>query len=309
MFDLQINGLRQKPYCDCDFWAAPSPEAIGKLCTYLYSKNIKKILPTLITSSIESFIKNLSAIESYLNSRFSDNERQTEIAGVHIEGGLISRLGVHPEAHATEFNLKNVKELVTKFPGLIKLWTLCPLKDKHGNITRYLQDQGIKVSYGHTLASFADGAKAFEKYQVDTVTHWGNAMRVLDGINLRDLKAGELDLILNSMHAFKLEERLGLGYYALHNPKITCTFICGSTTFKDLHLAPELVEGLFKIKPLEKLIQVSDAVAVDFYSLNSLTGGTQDLGSHAENLKNLGLSTEKIRQVTYENPLKLMQIT
>jgi N-acetylglucosamine-6-phosphate deacetylase len=183
------------------------------------------------------------------------------IRGVHIEGGLITKSGVHPKEYLQVFkNLKDVKKLVEKYPGLIKMWTLCPSLDPGGKITKYLQSKGILVSYGHSSATYSQAQKAFKKYGVNTVTHWGNTMFLHKDIkDARSITPAQIDLIMNPESINEGNKNdFGIGYAALHNPNVTLQVICGSEGAKDLHLKPELLRRVIAYKGPERIALVSD---------------------------------------------------
>lgn len=312
MIDLQVNGLTIADEFHCNFWEAPHHSEIKKMCAYLYSKGIKQILATLITNSYDNIAFALSNINAY-KKRFDNSldeantDSRAHIAGVHIEGGLISRMGIHPEAYAKEFDFLKAGRLKQDYPDLIKLWTLCPLRDKDGDMTKFLQDNGVYVSYGHSDANFSQAMQAFDKYKVKLVTHWGNAMNIFKGLKQRDPNPEQIKY-LEAIHPDMVvdPEQLGLGYAAYYNDKIYTMFICGSQEDKDLHIHPSLVKALIK-KKKDKLILVSDSVSKSIYDRDdSLRGGLVELSKHANNLRNLGVPDLDIHQMVETNPLKIL---
>lgn len=286
MFDLQVNGFATKDFY-CNFWRCPNDESIYKLSEFLYKEGISSFLATLITNSVEGFEKNLRRIKEFRSKNYFSLEdahakNLAYIEGVHIEGGLISKLGIHPEKYSSEINFKNANHLIKSFPGLIKLWTLCPMKDHNGEITRLAQDSGIKVSYGHTQADFSTAMNAFEKYGVRLVTHWGNAMYIMQDFKQRDCRDKDL---INLDNTYIKEEYLGLGYAAYHHPEVYCMAICGSKEDYDLHLDPRLFKQLAE-KKKDKLLLVSDMVAYNGQTPpDHLVGGLASLGKHYKNFK------------------------
>lgn len=312
MIDLQVNGLSVEGEFNCNFWEAPNHSDIKKMCQYLYKKRVKQILATLITDSYDNIAYALSNINAY-KKRFDNSleeahaDSRAHIAGVHIEGGLISRLGIHPELYAGEFDFIKAGRLKKDHPDLIKLWTLCPLRDKDGDMTKFLQDTGVYVSYGHSEANFTQAMQAFDKYKVRLVTHWGNAMKIFKGLNQRDVKPEQIKY-LETIHPDMIVDpgQLGLGYAAYYNEKIYVMFICGSKEDKDLHIHSDLVKALVK-KKKDKLILVSDSVALSADdSEDKLRGGRVDLAKHVNNLRNLEISDLDIHHMVETNPLKIL---
>jgi len=312
MIDLQVNGLSVANEFHCNFWEGPRHLEIKKMCKYLFGRGVKQILATIITNSYENIAFALSNINAY-KKRFDNSldealaDSRTHIAGVHIEGGLISRMGIHPSIYASEFDFLKAGRLRHEYPGLIKLWTLCPLKDKDGDMTKFLQDNGVYVSYGHSEANYSQAMKAFEKYKVKLVTHWGNAMNVFKGFKQRENNPEQLNY-LDSINPDSIvdPDQLGLGYAAYHHDKVYLMFICGSKEDKDLHLHEDVVKRLVK-KKKDKLILVSDSVSKSIYDRDDeLRGGLVDLAKHAQNLSALEVSPLDLHQMVETNPLKVI---
>lgn len=282
MFDLQFNGLTTKNF-SCDFWNSPSNSDIDFCLKYLFDQGIQKILATIITDLPEKAYLNLKTIFDYQkNLHDSKKLLQTQIAGVHIEGGYISRLGVHPVQYSRSYDLSFAKQILKDFPGLIKLWTLCPRVDADGSLTAFLQDNNIVVSYGHSNASYQEAMQAFEKHKVNLVTHWGNAMFVFQDFHQRNTSCQELfsldELDIDSLSP----DQLGLGLAAYRNPEVYCMAIAGSQEDADLHLDPQLLKHL-AYKKLDKFILVSDCVAYTGPRPNNLVGGLNTLAKHKKN--------------------------
>lgn len=300
MFDLQFNGLSTKNF-SCDFWNSPDPEQIDLCLKYLFQSGVKKILATIITDNPEKAYNNLKTIFEYRKNLVDGEiQSQTEIAGVHVEGGFISRLGVHPGEYARAFDYKFAQKITQDFPDLIKLWTLCPRMDQDGSLTGFLQDQNVLVSYGHSNASFQEAQKAFEKYKVNLVTHWGNAMFVMKNFHQRNTSEQEL-LALDSLDIDSCApDEIGIGLAAYRNPDVYCMAIAGSNKDADLHLDPRLLKHL-ACKKLDKFILVSDCVAYQGPRPNNLVGGLNTLAEHKKNAILAGVAPELVENALNAN--------
>lgn len=312
MFDLQVNGLTTADF-SCDFWQQPSFESIDALRKHELDEGISHFLATLITAPYDSIEANLKHINDY-KKQFdmeAGDPDSAHIFGVHMEGGLISKMGIHPEAHAQEFNLANVKSLVEQYPNLIKLWTLCPRMDTNGEVTKYLQDQNIKVAYGHSEANYEEAMQAFDDYGVDLVTHWCNGMKTMPGFKHRGGTTEDFKIIENFdiKDAMDVDE-IGIAVAALHNPKVTVTAICGSEPDGDLHLDSYLVHKLAESKK-DKFILVSDSVAAadgKQHDHSQLRGGTMTLGKHLVNALEAMVDIETVQAATSILPYEIMGI-
>jgi len=300
MFDLQFNGLSTKSF-SCDFWNSPETEQIDLCLKFLFQSGIKKILATIITDNPERAYNNLNTIFEYRkNLGRSEIKSQTEIAGVHVEGGYISRLGVHPGDYACAFDYKFAQKITHDFPDLIKLWTLCPRIDKDGSLTGFLQDQNVLVSYGHSNASYHEAQDAFKKHKVNLVTHWGNAMFVMKNFHQRNTSEQELLALENLDVDSCLPDEIGIGLAAYRNPDVYCMAIAGSDKDADLHLDPRLLNQLAR-KKLDKFILISDCVAYQGPRPNNLVGGLNTLAEHKKNAILAGIAPELVENALNAN--------
>ena len=71
-------------------------------------------------------------------------------------------------------NLEIVKGLEDACAGKLLLFTLAPEQDNRGEVTKFLTDQGVMVSAGHTNAS-TDQLKNAIDSGLQMFTHLGNA--------------------------------------------------------------------------------------------------------------------------------------
>lgn len=286
MIDLQVNGLKLEA-CNCNFWNAPSKTDIQSLVELQKEKGIEKFLATLITDSPEQVSKNLDSVNTFFQ------EDSSCLFGVHMEGGFISKAGVHPKEYLSSINYKVAQELIKKFPGLIKLWTLCPRLDKNGDLTKLLQDNDIQVSYGHSNASYQEAMKAFNDYGVRLVTHWGNAMFVYEDFKQRNSEDKDFALL----ESFD-EAKAGLGLAAYHHSDVVCMVIAGAKESHDQHIDPQLLKRLAD-KKRGKLILVSDSVHYEGpLPPEHLVGGLRTLKEHSENALKAGLSKDELKSAT-----------
>lgn len=310
MIDLQVNGFYTKDFT-CNFWQAPDNDQIKALAKYLYKEGVKQFLATLITDSYESAEKNLDCIYDY-KKHFDENKEQAwadkraHIIGVHQEGGMITRMGVHPSKYSSALGASEANTLIGLYPGLIKLWTLCPRADKDASLTKLIQGRGISVSYGHSNASFEEAMHCFDKHKVSLVTHWGNAMKIIEGFKQRGCSDSEL-MALALDPKKTSPDLLGLGFAAYYRDDIYCMAIAGSKEHNDMHLEPNLLKKLAE-KKKNKLILVSDMVCYeDFEKVPaSLVGGLKSLRQHSQNAIKAGIPVVQVVEATESAPLKVL---
>jgi N-acetylglucosamine-6-phosphate deacetylase len=96
--------------------------------------------------------------------------------GVHLEGPFLSprRAGAHPPARIREPDLETLRSLLDAGP--VSTVTLAPELPGALGLVDELVARGVCVSLGHSDATAAEAAAAFER-GATTVTHLFNAMR------------------------------------------------------------------------------------------------------------------------------------
>ena len=169
-FDLQVNG-----YVGADF-SDPSLtlEACRTACERLAADGVAAILATVITGPLERMTR---CLENLCRYRDADPLIASMIAGFHVEGPFLSPLpgyvGAHDAASILPATPAAAARLVDAGGGLVRLVTLAPECDAQAVTTRWLVDQGITVSAGHTDCALDDLAAAIDA-GLSMVTHLGN---------------------------------------------------------------------------------------------------------------------------------------
>ena len=155
-------------------------------------------------------------------------EKQTtgmaEILGIHIEGIFINpeKKGIHDETLFLEPTVENYKLIEDEF---IKIVTLAPELDINKDLTRYLTLKGVKVQAGHCVGADLEGCHG--------ATHLFNAM---SGIS---------------------HKAQSTALSALINDDIYTEIIADG-----IHLNEDILNLVFKTKPLDKIILVSDSLPI-----------------------------------------------
>ena len=347
LIDLHLNGLRDPAVnLDADFWKGPTNNQMLNLRRYLYRHGVKKFLPTIITGSKAETERKLRIIATHQEKHPNGAENMADIAGVHIEGGYISRKGSHDVKQITALGPQVVEDFGQKFPGLIKLWTICPLVDKDGEHVKSQRKHGITPSYGHSNANYDEAMEAFEKHGVKLVTHWGNCMpffmkEPIEGdrekrsnlepdFNREDPQAEDWEkLEANLSQDSELRARAGLAKAAYDRDDVYMMAICGSDAkcktvagdptegdYRDYHISPKLIR---KLADKERLILVTDAVAEGSPHTSEssaqqgrgykLIGGMSALDRHAwyNAIEIAGLKAQEVVRAAIELPGKVLQ--
>ena len=156
------------------------PEGVRTLARFHVRRGVTTLYPTTITSPWEAVLAALRGVAEVIE----EGADLPSIPGAHLEGPFISpeRLGAQPPfaLEPTPARVEAVLEL-----GVVRLVTLAPeLPGALGAATRFAA-AGVRVSVGHTVASFEEVQALLEMVREagGTVgfTHLYNAMGGLAG--------------------------------------------------------------------------------------------------------------------------------
>jgi len=160
--DLQVNGFGGVDFASAD------AAAYRKAGEALLETGVTAFQPTLITAPEADLVDALSEVPS--------EPIGPRILGVHLEGPFLSpeRLGAHPSSARRDPDPALLDRLLRAGP--VAQMTLAPELDGALELIDLLQARDVVVSCGHSNATAAEAALAFER-GVTTVTHLFNAMR------------------------------------------------------------------------------------------------------------------------------------
>lgn len=163
-------------------------------------------------------------IEIIKDATNKQTPEMAEILGVHIEGIFINpdKKGIHDEKLFLSPTVENYKLIED---DLIKIVTLAPEIDKDGELSRYLKLKGVKVQAGHCTTSNLETCTG--------VTHLFNAMT---GINHREGSTALSALITDEIYTEIIAD--------------------------GVHLSEDILKLIFKSKPLDRIILVSDSLPI-----------------------------------------------
>ena len=145
----------------------------------IVSEGVTGLLPTTITQSEEvltSALRNVAGVEKVQRA---DPEKVpgARILGIHLEGPYLDQTykGAQPEQFCVMPDPDQFRRYLAASEGLIRIVTLACEHDEGYRLTRFLSENGIVPSLGHSSATCAQAAMAFAN-GARSVTHVYNGM-------------------------------------------------------------------------------------------------------------------------------------
>ena len=268
LIDLQMNGGP-----DLDLWDDLPARASAKadlraMRKELLSKGVTAFLPTLITTSRERFLGNISFLKAH-GAGSLEAEQEARMPGIHLEGPCLSpaRPGVHPPEHIKPLTREVLEGILD---DSVKLITAACEEDPQAEALQYLQSRGVTISLGHSNATYEEAQHAFAG-PVAMLTHTFNALPPLH------------------------HRQPGAVGAALLNKKVSCCLIADG-----LHLAPAACQLIFTVKGPDKTILVTDRAQIGT-SGGGLVGSSITLDDAVRNMTNWGICSfaQAVRMASY----------
>ena len=202
--DIQVNGGG-----GLMFNQAPDLTTLDVIRRGHWSGGTTAMLPTLITDNDENMTNAVDAVARAIDSLEG-------IVGIHLEGPHLSieRKGVHDPAEIRPFSA-HTESLLSRMPAKHYLLTLAPENAPAGLISK-LSKMGIRVSAGHTAATYAQTRAALDE-GLCCFTHLHNAMTPLGsrepgvvGAALED-DDSYMGIIIDGFHIHPTTAKLSIG--------------------------------------------------------------------------------------------------
>lgn len=203
-------------------------------CNFHLKHGTTTILPTVTAGPFETMKKaTLNVIEALKTGKIKNN-----VPGVHLEGPYLSReqCGAQCPTFITAPNEKDYVPFVKEYGAFIKKWTYAPENDKDQKFVKFLSDNNIIPSIGHSNAIYEDVKLAVDN-GANMVTHLYSCTSSIT----RD-------------HGFR---RLGVTECAYLFDNLKCEIIADGR-----HLPIELLKLIFKNKGFENLVMVTDSLEI-----------------------------------------------
>ncbi len=169
--DLQVNG-----FLGVDFSSPELTEADFILaCRALLAQGTAAFLPTVITSSLDTYARNLPLMADVM----ARDEFPGRLSGFHLEGPFISRVpgavGAHNPAFVCDPDVALLEQLLDWAGGRVRLLTLAAELPGADDLARCAVERGITVSIGHSLFTTADLDRMADA-GATALTHLGNGL-------------------------------------------------------------------------------------------------------------------------------------
>jgi N-acetylglucosamine-6-phosphate deacetylase len=229
LFDTQINGYLGRGFKDVDL----GPEGIRDLCWSIALTGSTSFLPTVTTDALDTMRQAMANIDAACRA-YPDVAAM--VPGIHQEGPWISPVdgprGAHALRHVQPPEVAAFQRLQAAAGGRIRLLTLAPEVEGALDMIDQVAGSGVVVALGHHQADGATIRRAVEA-GARTVTHLGNGC------------ATTMPRHPNLLWQQAAEDRLYAGIIA-----------------DGQHLPAETVKVLYRAKPTDRLILVSDAISM-----------------------------------------------
>lgn len=203
-------------------------EALATIARTVAAEGTTSFLATTMTQSPENIRQALEAANAYMETP----ERGARLLGIHLEGPFIA--AKHKGAQPLEYVAKPSVEVFEGYQaaagGHIKIVTLAPEETGASALIAHLSDTGVIASVGHSGATYADVIGALERGATH-ITHTYNAQSPLH------------------------HREIGVVGSALLLDELSCELIADA-----IHVSVPAMKLLYKSKPAEKLILITDAI-------------------------------------------------
>ena len=223
---------------------------ISIIANILAKEGTTSFLATTMTNSNENILKSLTAVKDYIKS---DNRDGARLLGVHLEGPFISSAhkGAQPEESVQEPDIKTFDEYNIASGNSIKVVTLAPEKKGADKLIRYLKENGVVASIGHSGAKYEDVENAVLN-GAKSVTHTFNAQT---GLHHREVGVVGSAMLIDDLN---------------------CELIADT-----IHVSVPAMKLLVKNKPSDKITLITDAMRA-----KGMPDGESELGGQKVFVKN-----------------------
>ena len=210
------------------------PCEVANACDYHLAHGTTSILPTISASDFADMKKAVANISEAKKKSLS----RANIIGAHLEGPYLSaeQCGAQRPTFITPPVKEDYTSLVEQYGDSIARWTYAPENDRGAEFCRYMTQNGILVSAGHTNAIY-DDMKTAEQNGCKLITHLYSCTSTI-----------------TRERGFR---RLGVIESAYLSDDLYVEIIADGR-----HLPHELIKLILKIKGTDKVALVTDSLEI-----------------------------------------------
>ena len=205
-------------------------ESIEKICAAHARFGTTSLLPTIYAADFRTLCRRVKAVADYMNKNYNG----AEVLGSHLEGPYLNprQKGALRAQHFRKPSIKELHKLVDASNNTIRMITMAPELEGGIDFIKECNRLGIKVSVGHSDASFEEMTEAINA-GLNHSTHFFNALRL---IHHRD--PGVIGTIFI-------------------NPEVTVDVIADF-----YHVHPAVLTFLFMVKHYSRIALITDALRI-----------------------------------------------
>ena len=234
--DVHTHGALGYDFCDAD------PKAVFEFAKAKLAEGVTTVLPTTLTVSNGELKAAARNAKAYADAGMP----YAKVPGIHLEGPFINVkcCGAQNPKFVRKPDIKEVKEIAKIYP--VKLISYAVETEGGDKFAKECFKAGVVPSCGHTAATM-EQYKAGQAKGLCRLTHFCNQMT-------------------------KLHHReIGMVGAGLYDDKTYIEMICDK-----IHLCPDMIALAFKVKPIDKILLITDAMEA-----TGLPDGNYQLGGLA----------------------------
>lgn len=272
MIDLHAHGMGRHDT------RGPAPD-IRALARAYGKAGVSGFLPTIYPGHIENMRLAMARVKDAIS--LGHEPGSARILGVNLEGPFLNaaRSGaLDGKSFIPRPRIPDIKRLIAGFEDIVRIITIAPELSGALGIIEHCAGRGIRVNMGHSDATYKQAMEG-KLAGATGITHLFNAMR--------------------PMH-HREPGLIGLG---LMDDDLYVEIIPDG-----IHLSPEIVRMVFRMKPAERILAVSDSVRGPHMKGDVLQGSAITLKDGYERMIGMGISQRAASMATRTNPVRYLAV-
>ncbi len=252
------------------------------------------LCPAISAAPTEKMVDCMKNLTGYKREK-----NQARCMGIHLEGPYfaVEYKGAHLPINIRKPTIEETKTLIKEGEGMVKIITMAPELEGAEETIKYLRENNVVVSIGHTNATFEEAIKGVDMGATQS-THTFNAMTPLN-----HRKPGTVGAVLS-------------------DERVKCEFICDF-----FHVSKDVIKLAYKLKGDDKINMITDSelgtgMSDGEFIVNgrkiivknketytedgTIAGGTSFLIDGVRNLVSIGIPLESAVKMASINPAKTL---